>query len=100
MKTSELILRDPCKYCHRTHFDYACDEQIKVIAKVRKIVKWRIPEIRIIDMYIEDDSGWFRLFGGWGLLWKSLEKHSMNFNERNRYVKFVKIGKYLIKRVK
>jgi hypothetical protein len=70
------------------------------ITKIRKVVKWRVPEIRILDMYIEDDCGWFRFFGGWGLIWKNLEEHPMVFSERNGYTKFVKIGKYLIKRAK
>lgn len=100
MQDCELLLRDPCKYCRKVHLDYACDEQIKQITKIRKVVKWRIPEIRIFDMYIEDDSGWFRLFGGGGLAWKNINKHKLTFTERQGLTKFIRIGRYLIKALK
>jgi len=49
--------------------------------------------------YRYDGGFWIRIFG-WGLSIKDTTKNPMVFSERNGYVKFIKIGKYLIKILK
>ena len=59
-------------------------------------VKLSMLRIVLLDYYYSNGFGWFRIFGI-GLLWKNTKKHGMLFSERAGYIKFIKIGKYLIR---
>lgn len=30
-----IAIRNPCKYCHKTHNDYTCDEHIKYLKTLK-----------------------------------------------------------------
>jgi hypothetical protein len=46
------------------------------------------------DLYAGNGIAWFRVFG-WGLHWKDLRRHQLNFSERNGLVKKLRIGDWL-----
>lgn len=55
--------------------------------------------MRIFSKYQDKGFWWFRIFG-WGLHGKNIKLHPMLFSERNRKVKFIKIGNWIFKILK
>ncbi len=45
-----------------------------------------------------DGQFWIRIFG-WGIAIKDVNKHPLLFSERNGYVKFIQIGKWVVTRL-
>lgn len=49
---------------------------------------------RHFQLTAEPGIGWFRLFGK-GLAWKDTRRHHLLFSERNGYVKYVMVGRWV-----
>lgn len=59
---------------------------------------WRFLGFDVFTYYSHQGAGWFRLFGR-EISWKDMNRHSLMFSERYGYTKYLKVGKYAIKKL-
>lgn len=53
--------------------------------------------VKLLSYHKSDGFFWFRILGK-GLVFKNTNKRELLFSERNKLVKYIKVGKWIIKK--